>query len=155
MSLYRPKRSPYWHYDFWLKGHRFLGSAETANRRKAEALEALRKEQARVEVAALAQAEAQLKGRAPLTLDVAAGQWWIEVGQHRADSKTCWADTASMLAHFGAGKRLDQITDAEIAQWVARRRGDRVWGKVNLKSGAAAPLLSPAKAIFHFLRARP
>lgn len=144
MSLYKPKRSPFWNYDFVIQGRRFFGSTETASRREAQAIEAAERKKALVEVAAASKNAAQIKGKAPLTLDVAAGRWWHEVGQHRADADDCWTATEAMLDHFGHSKRMDQITDADVAQWVAGRRADHVWGKTKLKSGEPAPVLSPS-----------
>lgn len=39
MSVYQSKRSPYWHYDFQIKGRRYSGSTKTWSRPEAEAIE--------------------------------------------------------------------------------------------------------------------
>lgn len=145
MSLYRPGKSPFYHYDFWVDGRRFLGSTKKKSRRDAQAVEDARREQAKIEIAAARHAEAQFKGRAPLVLDVAAGRWWIERGQHRADSDDCWQAIVGMLAFFGKDKQLGDITDSDVARWVATVRGQTVWGKKKLKDGRNAPTLSPAR----------
>jgi hypothetical protein len=48
MSVYKNKngRSPYWHYDFWLDGHRFQGSTKARTERDAEAVERTIRERA-------------------------------------------------------------------------------------------------------------
>lgn len=143
MSLYKPKKSPFYHYDFWSERVRFHGSTGKTNKREAREVEATRKAQARIEVRARRDGEAQIKGELPLTLDVAAGRWWLEVGQHRADSGDCWTALERMLDRFGPGKLVKDITDADVAGWVAERRGERVWGKAKLKDGRLAPLVSP------------
>jgi hypothetical protein len=47
MSVYRPKGSPYYHYDFEWKGSRFHGSTKRTNRREAEAVEKAERERVR------------------------------------------------------------------------------------------------------------
>lgn len=144
MSVYRPKHSRFYLYDFQLDGHRFHGPTGQTSKRAAEDVETERRDQARADRAAARGETAQLKGASPLTLDVAAGKWWAEVGQHRADAKDCWRALERMIAHFGKDRRLDAITDPDIAAWVAQRRGDRVWGKSKLEDGRPAPLVSAA-----------
>jgi hypothetical protein len=39
MSLYKPKDTSVYHYDFRHGGHRFCGSTKTVNRRQAEPVE--------------------------------------------------------------------------------------------------------------------
>ena len=39
MNIYRNPRSPFWHFDFQYRGHRFHGSTKTTDRREAEAIE--------------------------------------------------------------------------------------------------------------------
>ena len=46
MSLYKPKNTPYWHFDFQLSGVRFYGSTGTANKGKARLIEAQRRNNA-------------------------------------------------------------------------------------------------------------
>lgn len=144
MSVYRPTGSRLYVYDFWIQGRRFLGPTGATSKRDAEAVETARKDSARIEVADAKGEAAQLKGAAPLTLDVAAGKWWLEVGQHRADHKDCWTAIERMLAKFGKDRRLDQITDPDISGWVAERRGERVRGFKTFKNGKPAPLVSAA-----------
>ncbi len=40
MSIYKPKNSPNWHFDFQVKGLRFHGSTGTANKAAARQIEA-------------------------------------------------------------------------------------------------------------------
>lgn len=144
MSVYRPSHTRLYLYDFQVDGRRFHGSTGKSNERDAEQVERDERAKALVEIAAAQGEDAQIKGRAPLTLDVAAGKWWIEVGQRRADHKDCWTAIERMIAHFGKDRRLDRITDADIAAWVATRRGERVKGKTRLKSGKPAPFVTEA-----------
>ena len=51
MSVYPDPRSPYYRYDFWWRGHRFLGSTKATTRREAEAVERQERERAKAHVA--------------------------------------------------------------------------------------------------------
>jgi hypothetical protein len=61
MSVYKKAKSPYWHFDFWVKGNRFHGSTGTTSKRDAEVVE--RRER---QAAVFAQPDA-----ARMTLDIA------------------------------------------------------------------------------------
>ena len=77
MSVYKPRKSPFYRYDFQLRGVRFAGSTECASKRDAEAFEKQRREEARVEVTALRAQE-----HAPLTFATAAARYYLQVGAH-------------------------------------------------------------------------
>ena len=47
MSVFRKQRSPYWHFDFQCRGHRFHGSTKCTTRREAEKVEAAEREKAK------------------------------------------------------------------------------------------------------------
>jgi len=121
MSVYRPKGSKYFHFDFQFKGHRVHGSAQTKNRREAEAVEREERDRAKREVAAAKAA------RTSLRLDDVAGRYWLEVGQHHAgaNASITHRQLERLINFFGANKVLSEITDHEIAELVARRRGER------------------------------
>lgn len=44
--LYKPRRSPYWHFDFQIQGSRFCGSTGTADKAAAKLIEARRRTEA-------------------------------------------------------------------------------------------------------------
>jgi len=145
MSTYKKPNSPYYQYDFWRRGRRFLGSTGKTTKREADEVERLKREQADAEIRASEAAQAQFGGGAPLNLDVATGRWWTERGQHRADADDCWQAIVAMNAHFGPDRLLSSITDSDVAGWVAKVRGQTVRGVKKLKDGSPAPLLSPAR----------
>jgi integrase len=116
MSVYKPKGSTNYRYDFWLKGHRFFGDTQTANRREAEAIERLAREKAKGEVAA----------STSLRLDDVAGRYWQEVGQHHAGADNTWRQIERLIEYFGKDKLLTDITGDDVAKLVAWRRGHRV-----------------------------
>jgi integrase len=117
VSLYRKPRSPYWHFDFQVRGHRFHGSTKTANKREAEKLEAAERERAKQYVAQLRAARASLK------LDDVAGRYWQEVGQHHAGARDTWRELTRLIARFGKDTLLTDITDNDVAALVAWRHG--------------------------------
>lgn len=130
MSLYKHKNSAFYHYDFRIEGHRFHGSTECADKRKAKAVEDEAKACARAEVAA---------GKAdPVTMDLAADRYWVEIGQHHAAPETTMANLKRLVLYFGPAKRLDDIKDPDVSELVAWRRGQTVKGRKKAK------LLAPA-----------
>jgi integrase len=134
MSVYRPKGSPFYHFDFWLRGRRFYGSTGRTSRRDAEAVERAEREGAKQQAAASRASSASLK------LDDVAGRYWSEIGQHHAGADNTWRDLARLLKYFGTTKPITEITDDDVAKLVAWRRGHRVLRA--RKSGAAAADMS-------------
>ncbi|MCY1741206.1 tyrosine-type recombinase/integrase [Ensifer sp. SL37] len=139
MSVYKPKNSPYYHFDFQVSGTRFHGSTETANRREAEKREAVEKEKAK----AAAKASKNASG-GPLTIDVAAARYWNEVGERHANSETTWADLGRLIAYFGPSKLMADITDDDIAKLVQWRRSQQAWGREKTKDDEPMRLVSAA-----------
>jgi len=134
LSPYKPKdgRSPYFHYDFQVRGHRFHGSTKCTTRREAEKVEAAKREKARVLVAQLAAAKTSLR------LDDVADRYWQEVGQHHAGADGTEHRLALLIEHFGPDKLLTEITGDDVAKLVAWRRGHRARSK-----SQAVTLISP------------
>lgn len=124
MSLYKVSKSPFYQYDFIIHGTRFTGSTKTANKGEALKVERELKVQARLQVEQL-----EKTGKGPLTLDIAAGRFFTEVGQYHAAPDTTWRDLNRLISYFGKDKRLDQITDNDVAALVAWRRSQKAKGK--------------------------
>lgn len=114
MSVYRPKNSPHWHFDFVVKGTRFHGSTGTPSRRAAEAYEAKLRTEA---------AEGASRRKPVLTLDRAAAKYWDEVAKHQASAKTTEYQLANLCAGLGTSVLLHDIQGQALAQYVAKRRG--------------------------------
>jgi len=129
MSIYRKPRSPYWHFDFQWRGHRFHGSTKRTGKREAEKVEAAERERAK---ALIAQTEA---ARTSLRLDDVAGRYWQEHGQYGAGAVNTERRLALMIEFFGKDRLLTEITGDEVSRLVAWRR--RHAGK------APGALLSP------------
>jgi integrase len=119
MSVYKDSRSPYWQYDFQVRGHRFHGSTKATTRREAEAVEREERERAKRHVA---QSEA---ARTSLRLQDVAARYWTEVGEHHSGSTNTWHKIGKLVEFFGKDKLLTEITDSDVADLVAWRRGHR------------------------------
>jgi integrase len=120
MSVYKPKGSPYFHYDFVREGCRFHGSTGCTSRRHAEQVEARKRHEA-----------AQHKDRKPpITLDEACG-----IYSERADKQNSWATTRYMLqaliSGLGAKRLLSEISQRELQVYFAKRRNGRSNATVN------------------------
>ena len=139
MSVYKRANSPFYAFDFQLGGHRFFGSTKARNKKDAEAAERELKAKAKADVEAL-----KRTGNGPLTLDIAAGRYWQEKGQHHADSAATYRDLARLVEFFGKTKRLDQITDADVAALVAWRRDQTLKGKTKARDGSPIPKVANA-----------
>lgn len=139
MSVYKSKKSPFYSYDFQLDGHRFHGSTKAKSKRDAEAVEKEIRAKAKADLA-----QAKLTGNGPLTLDIAAGRYWLERGQNLAASADTERDLARLIKYFGPDKLMLEITDADIAALVAWRRAQTLKGRKKDKNGKLVPTLAPA-----------
>jgi integrase len=119
MSIRRDPRSPFWQYNFQIRGRRFFGSTKKTTRREAEKVEAAERERAKLLVAQAEQA------RTSLRLDDVAGRYWTEHGQHLAGAAQAEGILGILLAFFGKDKLLTEITDDDVAKLVAWRRGHK------------------------------
>jgi integrase len=120
MSVFLKAGTPYYQFDFQIRGHRFLGSTKCTTKREAEAVENGERERAKIQLAS-----GQADGGS-LTIDIAAGRYWAEIGKHHACSSDTWRDIQRLVTYFGANKRLCDIADNEVAALVSWRRGNRV-----------------------------
>jgi integrase len=119
MSVYKPKGSPFYQYDFECRGHRFHGSTKRTSRREAEAVERAERDQAKQRLAETQTATTSL------VLDHIIDRYWVEVGQHHAGGHT-WCDLSRLIDYFGPTKLLNEIYDDDVARLVAWRRGHHV-----------------------------
>jgi integrase len=117
VSLVRKPRSPYWHFDFKVRGHRFRGSTKATNRREAQKIETAEREKAKLTVAQLAAAKTSL-----LLQDVAT-RWWREIGEHNTGAADAWHQLRLLTKFFGGECSLLDIDDSRVAELVAWRRG--------------------------------
>src|ERR1700687_1452997 len=80
MSVFKVRNSPYFQFDFQIKGHRFYGSTQSKNERDAKEVEKAKRAEANRIVT-----DAVTTGSKPMTLAVACDRWWDEVGRHGSD----------------------------------------------------------------------
>lgn len=141
MSVYKPKNSPYHHFDFWFRGNRFLGSTGKTDKREAKAVERLEREKAKK-----AATEGR-RGSISLKIDDVAGRYWLEVGQHHVGADTTDRDIARLIKYFGPDKMLSDIRDDDVTKLVAWRRAQprTVHRKAPpAKDALPSPLIAPA-----------
>jgi integrase len=139
MSVYKQKGSPHYRYDFQLNGRRFFGVTEARNKKDALRIEGEMRAKAKADME-----QEKRTGTGPLILDIATGRYWTEIGQHHANSNTTWTDLERLLGYFGKDKRLDDITDADVAAMVAWRRLHTIKGRKEDKDGNPVQLIAPA-----------
>ena len=120
MSLYKPSKSPYWVYDFSIKGVRYTASTRVRDKATARKLEA----EARRE------AVTPTRARPSITVDEAAGLYALH-----ADKLPSWPDTKRivkiLVAALGPNKALAAVTQFELIRLVSERRKDRANSSVN------------------------
>lgn len=120
MSVYRPKGSPYFHYDFQFRGIRYYGSTGCDTRRAAEAFERRERQQA---------ALPDMR-RPPITLSEAGGLY-----QDHAELLPSWPTIEYMLEALidglGTNALLSAITQRDLQAYFAQRRAGRSNASVN------------------------
>jgi len=142
VSLHKRPDSETYSFDFKLSGYRFSGNTQARNKKDASAVERQLKAKAKADLD-----EAKQTGNGPLLLRHAAGRYWQEVGQRHRDRAGTWNALDLLMKHFGAEKRLDEITDADVAGLVAWRRGHTVTVRRKKNDEKSHPVMAPARKI--------
>jgi len=114
MTVYKPKGTPYWHYDFVWKGRRYYGSTGLESKRTAQAYESKVRH------------DAIMGGskKPPITLDEACGAY-----SSHAERLPSWPTIEYMLRDLnglGKSRLLSEISQLDLQQHFARRRGTGV-----------------------------
>ena len=130
MSVFPDKRSPFYQYDFQLRGHRFHGSTKATTKREAEKVEAAKRETAKAQIEQIEAAKTSLR------LDDIAGRYWTEHAQHLAEAATAWGRLQLLIQFFGKDKLITDFTGDDVAKLAAWRRGHP---KRNHGSGLVSP----------------
>lgn len=131
MTVYKPARSPNWHYDFRFKGKRFCGSTGCPGKREAESYER------RMRHAAANPANE----RQTITLDEACGLYAEHAGE-LPSWPTIEYMTAALVKGIGAKRLLSEISQRELERYFAKRRAGRSNASVNRE-------MENARAIWH------
>lgn len=120
MSIYRKKGSPYFHFDFQFRGHRYYGSTGCKGKREAEEFE--RRERSKATLPDLQ--------RSPISIDEACGLY-----QEHAELLPSWKTIRYMLAAMvkGLGPRrlLSEISQRDLQLYFAKRSTGRANATVN------------------------
>lgn len=117
MSVYRPAKSPYWHYDFQLKGRRHHGTTGVETKRAAEGIEREIRRKA---------ATGELNDASMMTLDAAAGRWWVERGAGLKGGDRLEARIERVIVLLGPSTPISHITTELVSRAIERRRGQTI-----------------------------
>jgi len=125
VSVYKPKNSPYYHFDFVIRGRRVHGSTGCSGKRAAEQVEA--RERQRLALPALE--------RPPITLDEACGLYDEHVSQlPSAKDAEIWSK--ALVAGLGGQRLLSEIGQRDLQLYFARRRGSSALTHKKVRSPA-------------------
>lgn len=121
MSLYKPAKSKFWHFDFRFKGHRYHGSTGCTAKRDAERFQAeVRRKAALGEDA-----------KPTISVDEACGAWFLARGRHLRSHATVSYQLANLAEGLGASRPLHDIALADLDRYIAKRRGSVKSSSVN------------------------
>ena len=148
MSVSKPQGRKYFVYDFAFKGRRFSNSTGKTNERAARAVE----KQIREEVKEAYRSG--VFGNANITLDVAVDDYWLAVARHQGDNKEIEKPDGTVEMKGGTAGQLNKILDyvgsdilvaniddKVVADFVAKRRGDK---NSRYKNKKTAPFVANA-----------
>ena len=113
MSVYKPAKSRFFHYDFVHKGRRVHGSTGCETRRRAEAVERKVREDL---------AEGRLDEASQLTLEHAAERWWQERGRRLKTAAKTHKRLTDMVKIVGANRRISEVTTSVVAAAMEKRQ---------------------------------
>ena len=130
MSVFKRPGAETYSYDFRWSGARFSGSTGCRTKREAERFEEA--ERARVKASGIDRIK-------PMTFAVASTLYWNEVGQFHRNSGDTKRALGWLQTHVGMNKPVSDISSADVARLVARRRGDGV-SNATVNRGVCEPL---------------
>lgn len=111
MSVYKPKGSPFWHYDFVVQGRRFHGSTGQTGKTDAKRVEAAKRREI-----------AQGPKRVELTLDEACGTYFLHVAERQPSARTTRSQIKNLLAGTGRTLLISEIDQKALTAYVLKRR---------------------------------
>lgn len=120
MSVYKPKGSPYYHFDFQHRGTRFHGSTGCTSKREAERHESDEREKAKE---ALKHRGARAAADLPMTVNEAMARFWSERGSSYTGTYRETVDAALEWIGLSLGTRtlIRSIDTATVATLVQKR----------------------------------
>jgi integrase len=123
MSVYKRNDSPFYHFDFQVRGVRFYGSTEQTSKREAERFE----ENERKKAIAAHESKKPLRERMPFSQAV--GRYWTEVGMHKPSADEIERNLERLVTLVGPATPIVDIDDDMLARLIARRRAATRWGR--------------------------
>ncbi len=116
MSLYKPKNSPYWHYDFQIEGVRLRGPTRVSDKREARKI---------ADKVRLDYIRGIYEKRQPtMIMAEVAHRFWEHKGRHEKASKTVWGQLCRIVDRLKPSTRLDHVTSGMLADYIATRKED-------------------------------
>jgi integrase len=125
MTIYKPRNSRFWHYDFQFRGQRFHGSTGCQAKRDAERYERGR----RTEVAL------GTKVKPSITIDDACSLYWDHKGQFERGN-TLKGQLLRLAQRLGPGKMIVDVTAVDLNAYIAKRRAETARNSDRLVSAA-------------------
>lgn len=112
MSVYKPAKSRFWHYDFQFKGRRYYDSTGCTARRDAERVEAEKRRQVALGI----------EVKPAITVDHACGTWFEAKGKHQRSHATTFYQLENLAEGLGRNRWLHDLRLADLDKYIARRR---------------------------------
>ena len=112
MSVYKPAKSRFWHFDFQHKGRRHHGSTGCASKRDAERVEAEKRRQVALGI----------EVKPAITVDHACGAWFDQKGKHQRSHTSTIYQLATLAEGLGKTRWLHDLTLRDLDRYIAKRR---------------------------------
>lgn len=132
MTVYKPKNSPHYHFDYQYRGVRYYGSTNCKSKRDADRFE----RDHRTEVAT------GKKDKPSITLDEAMGIYWDTKAKFDRNHKSTEKQIENILRLIGGKVLLQDIDDLAVSRMVALRRVEKTFPNRRRKKGSP-----PAKEV--------
>lgn len=111
MALYKRTGSPFWQYDFTVRGARFRGSTETDDHEKAKKLEAKLKHDA--------YEETHFNKKQTISVSKACGEYWINHAQYLPSAPTIEGILEIIVNFFGKHTEIQAINDRDVTRFAS------------------------------------
>ncbi|MES1985030.1 MAG: tyrosine-type recombinase/integrase [Pseudomonadota bacterium] len=128
MSVYQREGSPYWWFTFSIDGKRFRGSTGQTDERKARLVEAEKFQQER----------ARPSHEQPWRLREVLGTYWSEHARSLDSSGDIFFHFEMMSDFWGRDKPILEITNSDILDYRAARRGGNIKASETIQAGKPA-----------------
>jgi integrase len=122
MSVYTRESSPFWIYDFQCRSRRFQKAFDGTDGRPRLTKDRPKREAERAEAVIRNRAETEPTRRDRLTLAEAVIIYWERSGKDQADSAGERGRLGDLERIIGSHVYIDEIDDATVAKFVAKRR---------------------------------